>query len=46
MVALINHEYQHSQWIGETRATVHGLALPDDPVSDRVSRIDGYLVVR
>lgn len=46
MLAVINHEYQHSQWIGETRADVHGLELPDAPTSDRITVIDGYLVVQ
>jgi len=46
MLAVVNHEYQHTQWIGETRLHVHGLALPAAPVSDRISVVDGYLVVR
>lgn len=46
MVAVVNHEYQHSQWIGETRLGIHGLALPDAPVSDRITVIDGYVVVQ
>lgn len=46
LVAVINHEYQHSQWIGETRTGVHGLDLPEPPVSDRLSAVDGYFVVR
>ncbi len=46
MVAIINHEYQHSQWIGEIRLGVHGLALPDAPFSDHISMIDGYVVVQ
>ncbi len=45
MVAVINHEYQHSQWIGETRTEALGLRLPDAPTSDRISVIDGYFVV-
>ncbi|MEV4319157.1 DinB family protein [Actinocrispum sp. NPDC049592] len=45
LVALINHEYQHDQWIGEVRADNLGHALPPDPDSDRVSRLDGYLVL-
>lgn len=46
MLSVINHEYQHSTWIGETRSGVHGLALPDAPRSDRLSIVDGYVVVR
>ena len=44
LVALINHEYQHDQWISEVRADNLGHALPPDPASDRLSRVDGYLV--
>lgn len=43
--ALINHEYQHDQWIGEVRAGDLGHALPPDPDCDHVRRLDGYLVV-
>ncbi|MGW2173361.1 DinB family protein [Streptomyces sp. NPDC001705] len=43
LIALINHEYQHDQWIGEVRAHDLGHALPPDPASDRLSRVDGYL---
>lgn len=46
MLAVINHEYQHTQWIGETRAGVLGLALPPAPSSERLSVVDGYLVVQ
>ncbi|MGX4694492.1 hypothetical protein [Streptomyces sp. JNUCC 63] len=45
LVALINHEYQHDQWIGEVRAGDLGHALPPDPDSDQVSRLDGHLVL-
>ena len=45
LVALINHEYQHDQWIGEVRADNLGHALPADPDSDQLSRVDGYLVL-
>ena len=46
MIAVINHEYQHSTWIGEVRSQVHGLDLPEPPVSDRITLIDGYPVVQ
>ncbi|GAA2499220.1 hypothetical protein GCM10010406_39700 [Streptomyces thermolineatus] len=46
LTALINHEYQHDQWIGEVRAEHLGHALPADPDSDRVRRIDGYLCLQ
>ncbi|MEU4197100.1 DinB family protein [Kribbella sp. NPDC026611] len=45
LVALINHEYQHDQWIGEVRSNDLGHALPGDPDSNQVSRLDGYLVL-
>jgi uncharacterized damage-inducible protein DinB len=45
LVALINHEYQHDQWIGEVRANDLGHALPSDPDTSQVSRLDGYLVL-
>jgi hypothetical protein len=46
LIALINHEYQHDQWIGEVRAGQLGHALPADPASDHICRVDGYLVLR
>ena len=45
MVAVINHEYQHDQWIGEVRAGVHGLELPARPRSPWLTTIDGYTVI-
>ncbi|MEV5878508.1 DinB family protein [Streptomyces sp. NPDC052101] len=45
LTALINHEYQHDQWISEVRADSLGHALPPDPCSDRLSRVDGYLLL-
>jgi hypothetical protein len=45
LTALINHEYQHDQWIGEVRAGDLGHPLPDDPSTDAVVRVDGYLVL-
>ncbi|MEU3498980.1 DinB family protein [Kitasatospora cineracea] len=45
LIALINHEYQHDQWIGEVRTGALGHPLPPDPRSDRLRRIDGYLVL-
>lgn len=43
--ALINHEYQHDQWIAEVRSGELGLTLPERPVSSLLTEIDGYLVV-
>lgn len=45
LTAIINHEYQHDRWIGEVRAGSLGRPLPDEPVSDRLQTVDGYLVV-
>ena len=45
MTAVINHEYQHSKWIGEVRAETHGKDLPALPQSPLLTEIDGYLVV-
>ncbi len=45
LTVLINHEYQHDQWISEVRSQNLGHALPDDPDTDTVRRIDGYLVL-
>ena len=44
LTALINHEYQHDQWISEVRSQNLGHAVPDDPQAGAVRRIDGYLV--
>lgn len=46
LVALINHEYQHDQWVAEVRARDLGHPLPDDPESARLTRVDGYLMLR
>ncbi len=46
MVAVINHEYQHSKWIGEVRSDAHGKDLPPIPTSEFLTEIDGYLVLR
>ncbi len=45
VVAVTNHEYQHSQWIGEVRSRDLGHALPERPESPLLAEIDGYLVV-
>jgi hypothetical protein len=46
LIALINHEYQHDQWVAEVRARDLGHALPDDPETARLTRVDGYLMLR
>ncbi len=45
LVALINHEYQHDQWIGEVRLQDLGHPLPPRPESERLARVDGYLMI-
>jgi hypothetical protein len=45
LVALINHEYQHDQWISEVRHLELGHDLPLRPASRRLTEIDGYPVV-
>lgn len=45
LTALINHEYQHDQWIGEVRSDNLGHPLPDRPHSDLLTELDGYLVI-
>jgi len=45
MTAVINHEYQHDQWIGEVREHDLGHALPPDPDTGTIHRVDGYLVL-
>jgi hypothetical protein len=45
LLAVTNHEYQHSQWIGEVRSRDLGRELPQRPTSDLLTEIDGYLVV-
>ncbi len=45
LVAVINHEYQHSRWIGEVRSDQFGHALPNSPTSGLLSVLDGYTVV-
>ncbi len=46
MTSIINHEYQHSQWIGEVRSDQFGHALPDVPTSDLLSELDGYPIIQ
>lgn len=45
LVALINHEYQHSKWICEVRTDAFGLEAPPTPTSPRLDIIDGYVVL-
>ncbi len=46
LLAVINHEYQHDQWISEVRSpAIWDHDLPPRPVSDALTELDGYLVV-
>ncbi len=45
LIALINHEYQHDQWICEVREAELGHGLPARPSSSRLTELDGYIVV-
>ncbi|MGW4334862.1 DinB family protein [Rhodococcus koreensis] len=45
LTAVINHEYQHDQWIGEVRAHHLGHDLPPDPDTEHLRRVDGYLTL-
>lgn len=45
LTAVINHEYQHDQWIAEVRDQHLGHPLPDDPAGADLCRIDGYLML-
>lgn len=46
LTAIINHEYQHSKWIGEVRSEQFGRALPEVPTSDNLIDLDGYVILR
>jgi len=45
LVAVVNHEYQHAQWIGEVRTRDLGRDLPAHPRSPLLTEIDGYCVL-
>jgi DinB superfamily len=45
LVAIVNHEYQHSKWIGELRTGAFGLDAPPLPRSPRLSIIDDYVTL-
>ena len=45
LVAVVNHEYQHAQWIGEVRSRDLGHELPPHPRSPLLTEIDGYCVL-
>lgn len=43
---IVDHEYQHSKWIGEVRVGELGHPLPDPPTSDALVEVDGYTMLR
>ena len=45
LTAVVNHEYQHDQWIAEVRRDQLGRSLPEPPASTRLRTVDGYLVL-
>ena len=45
LVAVVNHEYQHAQWIGEVRERDLGRTLPARPTSPLLTELDGYCVL-
>ena len=45
LIAVVNHEYQHSKWIGELRTDAFGLDAPPLPSSPRLSVIDDYVAL-
>lgn len=46
LTAIVDHEYQHDQWIGEVRSRDLGHPLPVRPTSPLLTEIDGYLMLR
>ena len=45
LVAVVNHEYQHNQWVGEVRHDDLGKSLPPRPQSPLLTTLDGYLIL-
>ncbi len=45
LTSIINHEYQHSKWIGEVRSEQFALALPPMPDSPHLIELDGYHLI-
>lgn len=46
LTAIINHEYQHSTWIGEVRSRDLGHSLPERPTSPFLTELDGYPILK
>jgi hypothetical protein len=45
LVALVNHEYQHTTWINELRTDTFELDAPPLPTSPWLHVVDGYVVL-
>lgn len=45
LTAIVNHEYQHSQWIRQVRRDDLGHDVPAHPRSPRLRIVDGYCVL-
>lgn len=45
LVAVVNHEYQHAQWIGEVRHRELGHPPVAHPTSPLLTEIDGYCIL-
>jgi hypothetical protein len=45
LVALVNHEYQHSKWIGEVRTGTFALDAPPLPASPWLEVVDDYVLL-
>ena len=45
LASIVNHEYQHSTWIGESRVGPFGHAPIDTPTSDLLIVVEGYPVI-
>lgn len=45
LIAIINHEYQHDQWIAEVRQAGLNRDVPPPPESDLLTCLDGYLMI-
>lgn len=45
LVAVIDHEYQHSVWIAEVRGRDLARSVPSPPGSPLLTMVDGYTVV-
>jgi hypothetical protein len=45
LVAIINHEYQHSTWINELRTDIFELDAPPVPTSPWLQVVDGYVML-